>query len=122
MATLYNLTWAHCAKVDTVFGVRWDGIPPPDDDGEIKSPGSAYETRKWRSQTFLPKLGGEQQVILELYHGQTCFMQNYKSGMGLPDNTVIKWERFKSDGMEDGELGEIVKKENIAEQVFRDEL
>jgi hypothetical protein len=122
MATLYDLTWTHCAKVDTVFGVRWDGIPLPDGNEGIITPGSEYEIRKWRSQTFLPKLGGEQQIVLELYHGQTWFMQNYKSGMELPDNSVIGWERFMSEGMGEGDQGEIMEKENIPEQVFRDEL
>jgi hypothetical protein len=118
MGLLYDLTWAHCAKVDASFGVRWDGIPLPADE-RAKSPQDlGYQVAKWRGEMFLPKLGGAGVVLLELYHGELWFLANYRSGEGMPNNRVKDWEKFRSEGMDEGETGHIVEEERIHEQVY----
>lgn len=118
MGQLYDLTWAHCARVDTVFGVRWDGIPLAADE-QLKSPQNlGYQVAKWRSERFLPPLGGVGAILLELYHGEQWFLINYVSGQGVPDNRVKDWEKFKSDGLEGRETEEVLNEEKIHEQVY----
>jgi hypothetical protein len=119
MGLLYDLAWEHCARFDCYFGVRWDGIPLSDDEA-AKSPRQlGYHVAKWRSETFLPTLGGEEVVLLELYFGEQWFLLNYKTGQGVPDNRVQEWEKFRSEGMGEGETGCLVNTESIPDQVYK---
>jgi hypothetical protein len=122
MGFLYDLTWAHCARIDTVFGVRWDGIPLPANEREKSPQDLGYPVAKWRSERFFPTLGGVEAVLLELYHGEQWFLLNYVSGKGIPDNASKEWEKFRSNGMSEGEtggeIGHIIREERIYEQVY----
>jgi hypothetical protein len=98
------------------------GWNPFVDEEAAKSPQEfGYMGAKWRAEKFLPPLGGEEVVLLELYHREQWFLMNYKSGEGIPDNRVQDWDNFRSIGMDEQDLGHVVSEESIYEQVYSKE-
>lgn len=123
MGTLYDLTWSYCLTVDRLFGVRWDGIALSAEESGKGLDELGFNGMQWRSEKFLPPLGGQNQVLLELVHPEWWFLKNYKSGLGLPKNKVEEWEKYRSEGMDETELGEEVEKVYIQDQTYsKDEL